>query len=107
MDLEIDVQAAKELLDSGTCRLVDCRESDEYEVASIEGSILLPMSQWNEIQDKLAELKGQHIVVHCHHGMRSMQVVQWMRQNGFPESQSMAGGISAWSSQVDPSVPQY
>ena len=87
--------------------LLDCRERDEAEAASIDGAVLIPMSEWNEQQDELAKLAGKHIVVHCHHGARSLRVASWLRQNGFPTAQSMAGGIDAWSLEIDPSVPRY
>jgi rhodanese-related sulfurtransferase len=48
-----------------------------------------------------------HIVVVCHHGVRSMNVTAWLRQRGFEKSQSMRGGIDAWARQVDGNVPVY
>ncbi|QDU29390.1 putative adenylyltransferase/sulfurtransferase MoeZ [Anatilimnocola aggregata] len=105
---EIDVQAVKQLLDSGAdFTLLDCREPGEYQAANITGSKLIPM---REIPGKLGELeplKNSHIVVHCHHGGRSMRVTQWLREQGFSQVQNMAGGIDAWSQIVDPSVPRY
>lgn len=105
--IEIDVAQVKSLLDADAIKLIDCREENEYEAAHIEGSTLLPMSRWNEASEKLEEFQGQHLVVHCHHGMRSLRVVNWLRENGFPDAQSMTGGIDAWSQQIDPNVPQY
>ena len=87
--------------------LVDCREPSEYETASIVGAVLLPMSQWQDVSSKLGEYKDKHLVVHCHHGGRSLRVASWLRENGFPSAQSMAGGIDEWSREIDPSVPQY
>ena len=91
--LEIDVAATKSLLDAGECVLIDCREAQEYEVARIDGSILMPMSEWASVQQELENHQGKHLVVHCHHGMRSLQVVQWLRSKcpwkpfGFRHSQ--------------------
>ena len=48
-----------------------------------------------------------HIVVVCHHGVRSMNVTVWLRQQGFEKAQSMRGGIDAWSRRVDQKVPVY
>jgi adenylyltransferase/sulfurtransferase len=87
--------------------LIDCREPTEHEIASIEGAVLLPMSQWNEVSAKLAEYQEMHLVVHCHHGGRSLRVARWLRENGFPSAQSMAGGIDDWSLEIDASVPRY
>lgn len=105
--LEISPTETKQLLDQSEIVLIDCREPEEFEVAKIEGAVLLPTSQWPEVHKRLDEFEGSRIVVHCHHGMRSMQVVHWMRQNGFPDAQSMQGGIAAWSQEIDSSIPQY
>ena len=87
--------------------LLDCRTPEEHATASIAGATLIPMQ---EIPQRVAELEAwrtQPIVVHCHHGMRSLQVVQWLRKQGFAQAQSMSGGIDAWSKEIDPSVGQY
>ncbi len=105
--IEVDVQTVKQLLDSGEIVLIDCRETDEFETAKIDGSVLLPMSQWMDTTDQLAEFADRHIVVHCHHGGRSLRVTNWLRQNGHPTAQNMTGGIDAWSQLVDPAVPRY
>ena len=106
--LEISPSEVKVLLDEqADFFLLDCREVEEHATASIAGATLLPMS---EIQERVSELEPQrerHIVVHCHLGGRSMQVTQWLRQQGFDRVQSMAGGIAAWSEEIDPSVPTY
>ncbi|MEW4451554.1 rhodanese-like domain-containing protein [Bremerella sp. JC817] len=87
--------------------LLDCREQNEFDLVRIEGSTLIPMS---ELQDRVGELephRQRHIVVHCHHGGRSMRVTQWLRQQGFPKVQNMAGGINAWAQDIDPSMATY
>lgn len=104
---EIDVQSVRSLIENQEITLIDCREQDEFDVAKIEGAILMPMSQWAEVAPKLDALQGKRLVVHCHHGMRSLRVTNWLRENGFPDAQSMAGGIAAWSEQIDSAVPQY
>ena len=106
--IEIDVQAVKQLLDSQSdALLIDCREENEHEYCKIDGSILIPM---NETPNRIGELephKNSRIVVHCHHGGRSLQVVQWLRSQGFSKAQNMTGGIEVWSQLIDPSVPRY
>lgn len=86
---------------------LDCREASEYATAKIHGTVLLPMS---EITDRIGEIidhqKGL-VVVHCHHGGRSLRVAQWLRAQGFEQAMSMAGGIDEWSQTIDPNVPRY
>jgi rhodanese-related sulfurtransferase len=106
--IEIDVTAVQAWQQSEeNWVLVDCREENEYETAKIEGAILLPMSRWQEAIPKLETFAGKHVVVHCHHGGRSLRVANWLRENGYPTAQSMAGGIDQWSLQIDPSIARY
>lgn len=107
ISLEIAPLEVKALLDSGSpVRLLDCREQGEYDLCRIEGARLLPM---NSIPMHLQELDddGPTLIVYCHHGVRSLSVVNWLRRNGVENCQSMSGGIDLWSRQVDPSVPRY
>ncbi len=106
--LEISCEAVQEKLTNGDdFLLVDCREQAEYDTVHIEPAVLLPMS---EIQQRLGELESQKdkdIVIHCHHGGRSMQVTAWLTQQGFPSVKSMAGGIDRWAEVIDPALPRY
>lgn len=106
--MEIDCQSVKQKLDNGEAfRFIDCREADEHATASIPQSTLLPMS---EIADRVGELEPYHdeeIVVHCHHGGRSMRVAMWLKQQGFQNVKSMAGGIDVWAQTIDTSIPRY
>jgi rhodanese-related sulfurtransferase len=106
-DVEIDVFEVQRKLVSGEIVLIDCREESEWHTANISGAKLLPMSRWGEVIHELSDYAEQHIVVHCHHGGRSLRVTQWLRENGFPNTRNMTGGIHAWSEHIDPSVPQY
>ena len=105
MDYEIQPEQVKQL-QFGDFTLLDCREPWEHQTARIEGSLLMPM---NEIPARAhQELDPDaHIVVYCHHGVRSLNVTNWLRQQGFEKVQSMRGGIDAWSRSVDPKVPTY
>jgi rhodanese-related sulfurtransferase len=106
--LEIDVQGVKQLQDAREdFLLLDCREPEEFQIARIEGATLIPMNQIPARLGELADRRDQRIVVHCHHGGRSMRVTQWLREQGFPQVQNMAGGIDAWSQQIDAKVPRY
>lgn len=105
---EIDVRTVKQKLDAGEKFLfLDCREPSEYETAKIAGTTLIPMSEVTTRVGELEPHRNDTIIVHCHHGGRSMRVAQWLRQNGFPKAQSMAGGIHQWAAEIDAKVPQY
>ncbi len=105
--IDIAPLSVKQLLTEGQVVLIDCREANEWDVAKIDGAILMPMSNWANEIEQLEKFAGRHVVVHCHHGGRSLRVTQWLRANGFPNAQNMAGGIQAWSEEVDSTVPTY
>ena len=105
---DIDVLSVKKMLDAGErFVLLDVREPDEFATASIEGTLQMPMRTVPSRLTDLEQHRGERIVVHCHHGGRSARVAQWLRDQGFEKVQNMAGGIDAWSQQVDSSVPRY
>ena len=106
--VEIDVQSVKQLIDSGSdFLLLDCRKEDEYQHCRIEGSTHIPMGEIPDRVAELAEFQDRTIVVHCHHGIRSLKVANWLRDRGFEKTQSMHGGIESWSLEIDPLVPRY
>ncbi len=108
LPIEIDVAAVKKLQDDKEAFVfLDCREVDEVGTAKIDGTIHIPM---REIPTRIAELQAHQqsrVVVHCHHGGRSLRVTQFLRQQGFDQAQNMAGGIDAWSLEIDSTVPRY
>ncbi len=104
----IDCETVKRRLDAGDdFLLLDCREADEFETAQIDGAQRLPMSQLQERLGELDDHRDREVIVYCHHGVRSLRVAHWLRENGFRHAVSMAGGIDEWSQQIDPSVPRY
>jgi rhodanese-related sulfurtransferase len=111
-NIEISPTATAERLrgNAATTRatlILDCRTAEEHATARIDGSVLIPMQ---EIAERLSELepwRDRPIIVHCHHGVRSLRVTHFLRDKGFSQAQSMKGGIDAWSVDVDPSVPRY
>ena len=108
LPLEIDVHGAKALMDSGEeYLLLDCRETDEFNYARLPNSKHIPMNEIPARLQELEDVRGKRIVVHCHHGGRSLRVTNWLRQQGFSLAQNMDGGIEAWSLEIDPSVPRY
>jgi rhodanese-related sulfurtransferase len=107
MDLEITVEQLKQQLASANPPLLlDVREQWEFDTANIQSSKLMPMGEIpSRAHQELDE--EQHILVLCHHGARSLSVAAWLRQQGFDQAQSVAGGIDAWSRSIDPTVPRY
>jgi rhodanese-related sulfurtransferase len=107
MEYEITPEEVKTKLDRGQAfTLLDVREPWEFETAKIRGAKLMPMG--DVLSRAHQELDPEdEIVVVCHHGVRSMNVTVWLRQQGFEKAQSMRGGIDAWSRSVDESVPKY
>ena len=88
--------------------LVDVREPAEFQVARILGAELIPMRTVPaQLQHLDAAADDATLIVYCHHGVRSLNVVNWLREQGVSGCQSMAGGIDRWSLQIDPSVPRY
>lgn len=107
MDFQITAEDVKAALDKGeTFTLIDVREPWEYDVAKIEGSKLMPMGDVPGRAHQELD-PDERIIAYCHHGVRSLNVVNWLRQQGFEKAQSMSGGIDRWSRVVDPKVPTY
>lgn len=107
MEYEISVADVKAMQDAEQeITLLDVREPWEIDVARISGSKHIPMgdipARFNQELDP-----DHHIVVVCHHGVRSMNVTAWLRQQGFEKVQSLRGGIDRWSREIDSSVPLY
>jgi adenylyltransferase/sulfurtransferase len=85
--------------------LIDVREPHEYEIARIPGATLIPLGT---LPARLAALdSSREIVLHCHHGQRSMRALELLRQSGFRKLKNLRGGIDSWSREVDPAVPRY
>ncbi len=85
--------------------LVDVREPHEWEIARIPGARLIPLAT---LPEHLSELDtSREIVLHCHHGQRSMRALETLRRAGFRKLRNLTGGIDAWSRDVDSGVPRY
>jgi len=104
--LEINIDQFKEIRDNGNNVVVlDVREYHEYDICNIEGSVLIPLG---EIADRIDELnEDDEIIVHCHHGGRSMKATQFLKDKGFKNVKNLAGGIDAWAEKYDPDMPRY
>jgi adenylyltransferase/sulfurtransferase len=108
---EMTVQELKELLDSGATDflLLDVRNPHEYEIAQIPGSLLVPLPDIEngtgipKIREALAQ---KRLIAHCKLGGRSAKALALLKEEGI-EGTNVKGGITAWSRDIDPSVPEY
>ncbi len=103
--LQITVKELKRRIDAGeNPYILDVREPWEYAIAQIGGR-LIPQ---NEVPQRIAEIdREREVIVHCHSGIRSQRVAEFLKQSGFPRVANLAGGINAWSVEIDPKVPKY
>ncbi len=104
---EATVEELKAALDAPqpSVQLLDVREPDEFQIARIPGARLLPLSQ---LASRYTELDpSAHYYLHCHHGVRSRRALDFLRQHGFKHLKTVEGGIDAWSTRIDSSVPRY
>ena len=107
--LEVTPQEVKHRSDAGEkLILIDVREPGEFQLARIQNAELIPMRSVPAELQRLEALADQGtLVVYCHHGVRSLNVVNWLREQGIAGCESMAGGIDRWSREIDASVPRY
>jgi rhodanese-related sulfurtransferase len=113
MDHEISVRDLQEKLkdiaanpSSGPVFLLDVREPWEAELCRLPAAQLIPMGDMPSRAHQELD-PDAHMVVYCHHGIRSLSVVFWLREQGFERTQSLAGGIEAWAQIADPTMAQY
>jgi adenylyltransferase/sulfurtransferase len=109
---EITVKELKQLLDSGSDDfvLLDVRNPNEYQIASIPGAVLVPLPDIENGQgiDQVKELlNGHKLYVHCKSGMRSAKAIGILKEKTGITGTNVKGGILAWSREVDPNVPEY
>jgi molybdopterin/thiamine biosynthesis adenylyltransferase/rhodanese-related sulfurtransferase len=102
---QITVKELKHRLDAGEdVQLIDVREPYEYQIAQIGGK-LIPQ---NDVPNRLNEIdRNREVVVHCKSGGRSQRIAEFLQQAGYPRVVNVAGGITAWSDEIDPKVPKY
>tara|TARA_Y100000310_G_scaffold56844_1_gene52140 strand:+ start:2438 stop:3592 length:1155 start_codon:yes stop_codon:yes gene_type:complete len=107
---EINVRQLKKMMDDHEdFLLVDVREEPEWDICKIEGAKLIPMSQI--LQGDLTDLedieKDKKIVLYCHTGARSAEILEILRNKGFKSLKNLVGGIDSWSAEIDPEIPVY
>jgi adenylyltransferase/sulfurtransferase len=102
---QITVKELKRRIDAGEdVNLIDVREPYEYQIAQIGGK-LIPQ---NDVPQRLAEIdRDREVVVHCRSGARSQRIAEFLKQAGYPRVVNLAGGIQAWSDEIDPKVQKY
>jgi rhodanese-related sulfurtransferase len=107
LEFELSSSQVKSLQKRGEpFTLLDVREPWEWDAARIEGAKRIPMGDIPARAHQELD-PDDHIIVLCHHGVRSLTVTNWLRQQGFEKVQSMRGGIDGWARTVDPKVPLY
>jgi rhodanese-related sulfurtransferase len=113
MDREISVADLQEKLEKSASNpsaesvyLLDVREPWEAELCRLPEAHLIPMGDMPSRAHQELD-PDAHIVVYCHHGVRSLSVVLWLREQGFERAQSLAGGIERWAQIADPSMAHY
>lgn len=105
---EISPEELHQLLRSGNkadTLLVDVRETWEVDCARLPSSVLLNARNQSEILARAA--RARHVILYCHHGVRSLYAVSYFRENGIPDARSLRGGIDQYSRECDPSIPRY
>lgn len=104
--IEIDVDTlARQRRDQEPPIVLDVREPRELAVCALDDAWHIPMG---DIPARMGELPAdRELVVMCHHGVRSMQVTQFLRHQGYQNVRNLAGGIDAWAARVDPDMPRY
>lgn len=106
LDYEIAPAEAAALLKEKGARVIDVREPWEFETVHIDGSELMPMGDVPARAHQELDPE-ERLVVLCHHGIRSMNVTVWLREQGFEHAQSVRGGIDAWATEADPTLGRY
>ena len=102
---QLTVKELKRRIDAGEdVYILDVREPWEQKLAQIGGK-LIPQS---EVPQRLAEIdREREVIVQCHSGVRSQRIAEFLKQQGYPRVANLAGGIHAWSVEIDPKVPKY
>lgn len=104
---EITASELKARMDAGDdIQLIDVRQPDEYAFAKIDGAKLIPLGEIMSRVDEIDETR--EAVIHCKMGGRSARAIEALERSGFKGSlKNLVGGITAWSNEVDPTVPKY
>ena len=100
-------ELAKQIENGQTIRLIDVRQVWESQLANLPNSLLVPLNELPTRAAEIATLPMTLTVIYCHHGVRSQSAADYLQRLGHVNVRSLAGGIDAWSCEVDPAVPRY
>jgi rhodanese-related sulfurtransferase len=100
-------ELARRLAVGEAITLIDVRQPWEYQTAALPGSALVPLPELARRAQEVQPSAGGMVVAYCHHGIRSLTAAALLEALGFGPVHSLAGGIDAWSREVDPRVPRY
>ena len=87
--------------------LIDVRQPEEYAIARLPNSQLIPLGELSQRVDEISVPEGASLVVYCHHGVRSLSGAGLLSQAGLGDVYSLVGGLDAWSRLIDASIPRY
>lgn len=106
---EISAPDLAQRLPEAELQLVDVREPEEVAIASLPNFIHLPLGQYADWADQILNHLDPSLetIVMCHHGMRSAQMCQWLKRQGFERTKNLSGGIDAYARLVDRTIPRY
>ncbi|MEX0331833.1 MAG: molybdopterin-synthase adenylyltransferase MoeB [Puniceicoccaceae bacterium] len=106
LDLEISVaEAARMIKEDHPPLFLDVREPHERKICRLENDLHIPAGELARSQENLP--RDQPILIYCHRGTRSLYAARLLRENGFPEVQSLHGGIDQWAREIDPAMARY
>lgn len=106
LPMEVDVEEAARLIKAPSpAELLDVREDYERRICRIAEGLHIPMGQLTLRAEALP--REARLLVYCHHGVRSLSAVRYLREKGFTRAQSIRGGTDAWSREIDPALPRY
>ncbi len=100
-------ELARHLENGHAVRMINVRQPWESAIAQLPDSVLIPLGDLPQRLQEVPTEAAMIVVLYCHHGVRSLSAVTYLHRLGYYHVRSLAGGIDAWSCEVDPAVPRY
>jgi adenylyltransferase/sulfurtransferase len=108
MSAEINPRELAVHLENGQAvQLIDVRQPWESQLVKLPGSLPIPLGDLPQRVKDIPTEPAVAVVLYCHHGVRSLSAVEYLRRLGYSNVRSLAGGIDAWACEVDPTLPRY